>query len=297
MRINTRHEIFSSVEACYAFLSDNELVSSSKSCVKCQGTMQIKLYGREGCKTIIYRCVNKGCQRRKSLINTKLKIHDYFLVVYKLLLGIKYREILAEVKTTQQSLVAIRKKMRIAYKKLLVGRSVLLGSVNGKVQCDETAICRRGIIRCPSKTADTIADTIWLLGCIDDSCPPNFFLKRIKNRQSETITNALEGVISVGSWFYTDGYPSYPQVALNLGLRHKVVNHTYGFVSFDGTHTNGIEGFWASVKEKMRNEHGILRENIDEWVDEFNFWKRYIYCKDIEDISAIFFEVLMILLN
>jgi hypothetical protein len=60
----------------------------------------------------------------------------------------------------------------------------------------------------------------------------------------------LEGVICVGSWFYTDVYGSYLQFARNLGLRHKVVNHSLGFVTQDGIHTNGIEGFWASVKEK-----------------------------------------------
>jgi hypothetical protein len=180
------------------------------------------------------------------------------------MLGVKYREILTEVQTTEQSLILIRKKLRVIYKSYLTTRHFLLSSFDGKVQCDETAICRRVIIRCPSTTEDTTADTVWLLGCIDDASPPNFYLKKLENRQIETITEALEGVICVGSWFYTDGYSSYPQVARNLGLRHKVVNHSLGFVTQDGIHTNGIEGFWASVKEKMRNEHGIMRANVDE---------------------------------
>jgi hypothetical protein len=65
----------------------------------------------------------------------------------------------------------------------------------------------------------------------------------VENRSVECLSTALEGRICVGSFLYGDGHPSYPGVARNLALSHKVVNHSIGFVASDGTHTNNIETY------------------------------------------------------
>lgn len=68
------------------------------------------------------------------------------------------------------------------------------------------------------------------------------------------MTRVFEPVVSVGSILHSDGYPSYLAVADNLNLAHHVVNHSRGFVSVDGTHTNNIEGFGAHLKSSIRKE-------------------------------------------
>ncbi|KAG0434553.1 hypothetical protein DMUE_5140, partial [Dictyocoela muelleri] len=113
---------------------------------------------------------------------------------------------------------------------------------------DETVLSRRGVIRYPTSTDDETKDTMWIFGAIDKNDKRNFSLKRIENRQTETINRVLERKISIYSKFHTDWYPSYPGVAENLFLRHSVVDHRQGFKSWDGTHTNNIEGFEAHLK-------------------------------------------------
>jgi hypothetical protein len=75
---------------------------------------------------------------------------------------------------------------------------------------------------------------------------------------------------------YSDGYPSYPLVADELGLRHHVVNHSFGFVAADRTNTNTIEDFWSHLKSTMRKENGIKRINIDRWLIRYTFRRRYL---------------------
>ncbi|KCZ77790.1 hypothetical protein H311_01194, partial [Anncaliia algerae PRA109] len=138
---------------------------------------------------------------------------------------------------------------------------------------------------------------IWIVGAIDSTNERNFILKRVVNRQIDTLTRALIGYVSVGSVFCTDGYPSYPSVARNLGIEHHVVNHSIGFVSPDGTHTNNIEGFWSTLKSEMRKQHGIKRNEIDNWLNEFTFRKRYLKDYDPIYLTVIFNDLIKILLN
>jgi hypothetical protein len=187
------------------------------------------------------------------------------------MLGRHYGEILLECDVSLNTLTEIRKKLRRIFKDYLEARPVLVGGLNSIVQCDETLICRRGIIKRPSTADDGIKDTVWILGCIDEY--KNFYLKRVENRKIETLTSALKGKICIGYYFFTDGHPSYSQFSKNICVVHRVVNHSEEFKSRDGTHTNVIEGFWAGLKERMRREHGIIRKNIDEWLIEFTFWK------------------------
>jgi hypothetical protein len=100
------------------------------------------------------------------------------------------------------------------------------------------------------------------LGIVDASDPTNFYVTRVENKSVECLTAALEGRIGVGSILHTDGHPSYPGVARNLGLVHRVVN-PLGFLSPDGSHTNNIENVWFQLKSEINEEHGVKRNKID----------------------------------
>ena len=89
-----------------------------------------------------------------------------------------------------------------------------------------------------------------------------------------------------------DGYPSYPEVNRFLNLERRVVNHTHGFRALNGTHTNDIEGFWSFMKEKMRKEHGVKKENIDGWLIEFSFFRKYVLGKTPSEVSTVYCEIL-----
>ncbi|KAG0420433.1 hypothetical protein EQH57_0144 [Dictyocoela roeselum] len=190
-----------------------------------------------------------------------------------------------------------RKKLWEIFQKINSGNKIFLGGIGRCVEADETVISRRGVIRNPTKMDDEVKDTIWIFGAIDDSPNKNFILKRVENRQAETLTKALCGIVGVGSKLCTDGHPSYPSVCDNLGLRHKFVIHSEGFINDEGVHTNNIEGFWAYLKCEMRKQHGIKRENIDIWLEEFCFRKRFLKNYDPESVSNVFTVILKEIFN
>lgn len=296
-KLHTRHEMFSSINACFEILQEKNVFPNQKICMKCKNKAPVTIYSESGKSRIIYRCKTKNCQSKQSVYNTKLLFNEFCLVVYKLILGVKYSEIITEVKISARSLVNIRYLLQKKYKTFLEKRKFLLGGPNCIVQCDESVMCRRGTIKCPSTADDNIKDTVWILGCIDNSDNKNFFVQRVENRKINTLSKVLESKICVGSMLYTDGYKSYPKVAENLALNHRIVNHSEGFKSADGTNTNGIEGFWAILKDKLRREHGVMREKIDDWLVEFTFYRRYVQSKNGEEISYVFFEILKLLIN
>jgi transposase-like protein len=151
---------------------------------------------------------------------------------------------------------------------------MLIGGPGVEVEVDESVLCRRGIIRNPTSREDEISDTVWILGIVEKYDKSKFYVTRIPNRTVETITRVLENKIGVGSILVSDGYPSYPGLARNLGLTHRVVNHSIGFVNENGDHTNGIENVWSQMKSVMNIQHGVKREDIDMWLEEFMFRKR-----------------------
>lgn len=297
IRIHLRHSLFMSLRECKVALIDLEIVPEEISCIKCNQNSGLTLYKNKSMERLLYRCRNSQCRHKRSLINSKMSINDYLLVIYKLIKGDKYKDITSETGATRPTILVIRKKLRESYIKYMSNKISLVGGVGSTVQCDETVLCRRGTIRNPTSTDDNKKETTWIVGCIDDCEPQNFFVQKVDNRKEVTLTNALGGKVCVGSKFYTDGHPSYPGVAKNLHLHHKIVNHSIGFTTSDGTHTNGIEGFWAILKDKMRKEHGVKRLNIDDWLKEFTFWRRYVDGKEDMEVSAIFIEILRLLLN
>ncbi|KCZ77687.1 hypothetical protein H311_01298, partial [Anncaliia algerae PRA109] len=83
--------------------------------------------------------------------------------------------------------------------------------------------------------------------------------------------------------------------AQNLLLEHNVVNHNQGFITHDGIHTNNIEGFWSFLKSEMRRQGGVMRNNIDEWLEEFTFRKRFLANYEQSNIEHKYIEILKII--
>lgn len=79
-------------------------------------------------------------------------------------------------------------------------------------------------------------------------------MKRAVSRRVDTLTNAFESVLRVGSKPNTNGYITYPSVARNLCAEHRVVNNSASSVDEDGKHTNNIEWFWAHLKSTIERE-------------------------------------------
>lgn len=214
------------------------------------------------------------------------------------MLDLNYKQIAFLLGIADSTISRVKKRLLLGYKEFMSERvPVALGGIRQIVEVDESVISRRGIIRNPTTHDDCILDTIWILGAVDRNTPQNFILKKIPDRRIESLTSALEGKIRVNSEMHTDGHPSYPAVANNLAVNHKIVNHSRGFRSEDRTHTNGIEGFWAHLKTSMRKEHGVKRDDIDDWLIQYTFKRRFLMNCDREEIKIIYSELLKYYFN
>lgn len=71
MKINTRHEMFSSVEKCFEVLQENEVILSRKNCLKCNQPAHSIVYNQSGTKKIVYRCKMKIFKRQNQYLIQK----------------------------------------------------------------------------------------------------------------------------------------------------------------------------------------------------------------------------------
>lgn len=299
MIINITDPIFTSEDFLLDFLIANSILQARKRCDKdsCDGIMLLVKYSQRGNNNLVYRCNKRTCRKRKGIFSSKIPPCKLLNILFLLLNNCSYHQLHTFHGISTNTTHAIKKLLRKAYKSYMLNHPVYLGGPGILVEADETVLSRRGVITSPTSLSDETKDTVWILGAIDNTPERNFFIKRVQDRTITSISNALEGVIREGSRLCTDGYRSYPRVAEILCLEHSIVNHSMGFVANDGTHTNNQEAFWSHLKATMRKEHGVKRENIDEWISDYTFKRRYIVRASRNSICTIFIELLKYILN
>jgi transposase len=82
------------------------------------------------------------------------------------------------------------------------------------------------------------------------------------------------------STLYTDDSKMY--LTLGEDYFHHTINHSKKIYATGATHTQTIEGFWATVKNGLRGVyHGVSPDNLQSYVDEYVF--RYNTRNDIRD--------------
>ncbi|KCZ77266.1 hypothetical protein H311_01723 [Anncaliia algerae PRA109] len=123
---------------------------------------------------------------------------------------------------------------------------------------------------------------------IEETNEKKCILVLVPDRKTETILKIFSKHIKPGSILKTDGYPTYPKAAALSNLTHKIVNHTKGFVDEDGTHTNLIEGVWGNFKTVYRSKHGLSKQNLCDFINEFNWRKNFFNNKRNANINEAF---------
>ncbi|KCZ80987.1 hypothetical protein H312_01592, partial [Anncaliia algerae PRA339] len=100
--------------------------------------------------------------------------------------------------------------------------------------------------KCPSYTSDDFTGITWLVGIIDPQSA-DIRLEIVENRASMTMVELFKKYIHEGTTIMTDGFRSYPSAMASINGVHKIVNHSNGFKSLEGYHTNNIE-FMVFIK-------------------------------------------------
>lgn len=297
MIIGLKNEIFSNVKIAFEFLSEHHILPAGKVCVKCGGEAILLLYSENEKQRIIYRCKVQGCRSKTTIFRQKLGLPNLLELIYLLMNNSTYSQLYNYYGYSDKTIWNVRKRLFTCFKQYIDARPITLGGEGMLIEIDETVISRRGIIRNPTSTDDTVRDTVWIVGAVDNTPSKNFYLTRVENRTIEVLAEALRNRFLPGSTLHSDGHPSYPAVSRNLEVVHRVVNHSLGFVSPDGTHTNNIEGFWSHFKATMRKENGVKRTNIDLWIAAYSFKRRYLPKRNREEFARIYIDILKDFLN
>lgn len=296
-RITIDNTIFTDDETAINFLISAGVLKSSLICEECSGEMilrknNVKCNGKE------FKCVNRTCKQRR---NVYLGLRDEFprIKLTKILQCLYYYVL--ELSNYQVTiLTGVSEKSYISLKKIFLNRiyssetqqRTLIGGEGIVFQVDETAVCRRGLVRNPTTTELISRDTVWLLGMIQENNPTNLILEVLPDRTVSTLHDFFTRNLLPNSIIKSDGYPSYPRAIESSGCVHLVVNHSVGFINEQGEHTNLIENVWSHLKTELRTRRGVMLSNMENFAREFVIFRKFNSIRSQENTS-IFFKTMI----
>ncbi len=89
----------------------------------------------------------------------------------------------------------------------------------------------------------------------------------IGNTDKSTLHGFVEDNAASGATVYTDDHKGYT----GLPFKHESVKHSEGEYVKGDTHTNGIEGFWATLKRAHKGTyHKMSPKHLQRYVNEFS---------------------------
>lgn len=93
--------------------------------------------------------------------------------------------------------------------------------------------------------------------------------KVVSDVEARTLLPLIKRRVTKGSMVCSDTFSSYTGVAAR-GYVHRLVEHGKGrYVSRQGTHVNGLEGFWGYLKRRLAAKGGIRRKRLSLYLAEY----------------------------
>jgi transposase len=87
--------------------------------------------------------------------------------------------------------------------------------------------------------------------------------------QAATLWPLIGRRVRPGSTICSDTQQSYTGIAAK-GYVHRLVDHTKGeYATGRGTHINGLEGFWGTLKRQLAAKGGIRRDRLSLYLAEY----------------------------
>lgn len=78
----------------------------------------------------------------------------------------------------------------------------------------------------------------------------------------------IQKQVKKGSIVYSDTWRGYTGIAAK-GYVHRLVEHGKEYVSQQGNHINGLEGFWGYLKRKLAAKGGIRKSRLHLYLSEY----------------------------
>ena len=117
----------------------------------------------------------------------------------------------------------------------------------------------------------------WVLGGIEHD-GRGCFLVPVKKRNRATLEPIIKEWVAEGSIIHTDCWKAYNRLS-QCNFEHYTVNHSREFVTWDGIHTQKIEGHWTQAKRSMPCS-GVRNYMFTSYLAEF-IWRYTNHEKDL----------------
>ena len=90
--------------------------------------------------------------------------------------------------------------------------------------------------------------------------------------EAKTLIPLIRQRVERGSIIFSDTWKSYTGITAK-GYVHRLVAHSKGqYSDKEGTHINGLEGFWGYLKRKLATKGGIRRERLPLYLAKY-IWR------------------------
>ena len=141
-----------------------------------------------------------------------------------------------------------------------------LGGPGGEVEADETYI---GGKTTGGKRGRGAPNKAVVFGMLERG--GDVMAKVVPDVKKRTLHPIVAENVKPGSTIHTDELRSYWGLD-RAGYKHRTVNHGAGEYVRQGSHVNGIEGFWSRLKLSIRGTHvHVSAKHLQKYVKEFEY--------------------------
>ena len=137
--------------------------------------------------------------------------------------------------------------------------------LSGTVEIDETYVGGKR----PGKRGRGASGKTIVFGMLERN--GNVMTTVVPNCKRETLVPIIQSNVEAGTEIHTDELTSYKGLD-QQGFQHETVSHGIGEYSRDGVHVNGMEGYWAMLKNGIQSTHiHVSGKHLGKYAKEFEY--------------------------
>lgn len=263
--------LIASTESSMQFLQERGVIYDARRCPLRNCRRQMVLEKTDALAQYGWRC--PADRKRRSLLegsyfeNAHLTLQQILTIIYTWTHDCTNQQINEFADVTSNTTIDYANLLREICSWKLLQQPIVLGGPNIIVQIDESVVARR------KYNAGRIVPPRWVFGAYDVQAGLGY-VQLVPDRSAATLLPIIANVVAPQSIIHSDSWRAYANVA-RLGYQHGMVNHRIEFVNrVTGVHTNNVERYWASVKQKIKRVSGSSEALLPSYLDEFMWRER-----------------------
>lgn len=260
------------VRDCVLFLRTHGLLVKKMKCRRCSKVMREEKTTTtdDGFRWRCNPCDTTSTIRKYSIFaNSNVQLPELLMLFYFWAHDALQTQIAHEAEISQRSTVVWCGRLRKICSAEFRRKKRPLGGFGSTIVIDEMHLAKRRA----ASTGRAAVKAIWAFGGIDRDTR-EMFVEITADRTAEVFRKLIGENVANGSTILTDAYPSYKGIeSWGREYKHGVVDHSSGYKSPQGCHTNDVEQCWCAMRYHLHRSRGLARHLLADYVGEW-LWKR-----------------------